>query len=309
MTISIVRGQGGRGATPEVLEAHAAAVERAGGVLVPLGEATRGLIWGGGAGAELAALIDAHPAISWVQLPLAGIDPYRVALDRPVRFTSAKGVFGEPVAEHALALTLALLRSLPARAQARSWGTPRATSLYDARVVIVGAGGITQELIRLLAPFRARIVVARRTADPVDGAETTTTLEGLGAHLGDADVVVLASALTPQTRGLVDAAFLARLPRRAVLVNIARGEIVDTAALVDALSEGRIAGAGLDVVDPEPLPDGHPLWGREDVLITPHTANTAEMMLHLLGARIEENVRAFLAGDELQGVVDPDAGY
>jgi phosphoglycerate dehydrogenase-like enzyme len=127
--------------------------------------------------------------------------------------------------------------------------------------------------------------------------------------LADALVVVLALALTPETRGIIGVRELALMDERAWLVNVARGPHVDTGALVDALTSGAIAGAALDVTDPEPLPDGHPLWGLENCIITPHTADTIEMVMPLLADRIRTNVARFAAGDTLVGLVDPDAGY
>lgn len=161
----------------------------------------------------------------------------------------------------------------------------------------------------LLAPFGTRNVVVRRRAEPVPGAERTVTTEHLHDELSRADVVVVAAALTTQTRALVGAPELSVMKPGAALVNIARGGLVDTDALVAALTSGRLGGAALDVTDPEPLPDGHPLWDLPTALVTPHTADTREMIEPLLRARIEENLRRFVAGQTLVGVVDPVAGY
>ncbi len=129
------------------------------------------------------------------------------------------------------------------------------------------------------------------------------------ALLPDTDLLVLALALTDETVGIVGARELDLLPDHAWLVNVARGRHVDTEALVAALDAGRLGGAGLDVTDPEPLPDGHPLWGRDDVIISPHTANTPEMGRPLLARRVTENVRRWIAGEDLLGLVDPSLGY
>ena len=122
-------------------------------------------------------------------------------------------------------------------------------------------------------------------------------------------MVVLALSLTPETKGIIGAPELAAMGDGSWLVNVARGGHVDTAALVKALDDGSIGGAALDVTDPEPLPDGHPLWGRENCIITPHTADTIEMVVPLLAARIRTNVERLAAGDPLVGRVDPTAGY
>jgi phosphoglycerate dehydrogenase-like enzyme len=153
------------------------------------------------------------------------------------------------------------------------------------------------------------VTVVRRLPDPVDWASRTISLDELDDVLPDADVVIVAAALTGQTRGLFDAARLALLKPSAVLVNIARGALVDSDALVGALSRGELAGAALDVTDPEPLPDGHPLWAEPRALITPHTADTMEMIVPLLADRIADNVARFGEGRDLAGQVDPAAGY
>ncbi|HEX9765161.1 MAG TPA: NAD(P)-dependent oxidoreductase, partial [Nitriliruptorales bacterium] len=151
--------------------------------------------------------------------------------------------------------------------------------------------------------------VVRRSDQPVPGADRTVTVERLDDVLADTDLVVLALALTEETRGVIGADQLAVMPEHAYLVNVARGQHVDTGALVDALRTGGIRGAGLDVTDPEPLPDGHPLWRMPNVLITPHVANTREMAEPELSERVTDNVRRFAAGEPLEGVVDPKLGY
>jgi phosphoglycerate dehydrogenase-like enzyme len=151
--------------------------------------------------------------------------------------------------------------------------------------------------------------VVRRHAEPVAGADRTLPTSQLHEALGDALVVFVALALTPETERIIGAAELAAMRPDSWLVNVARGRHVDTDALVAALDSGAIAGAALDVTEPEPLPDGHPLWGRDNCIITPHTADTAEMIRRMLGARIRDNVARFAAGEPLEGVIDPAAGY
>jgi phosphoglycerate dehydrogenase-like enzyme len=151
--------------------------------------------------------------------------------------------------------------------------------------------------------------VLRRTPAPVAGVRVVATLDELGNHLPEADVVVLALALTDETIGVIDADALAAMRSDAWLINVARGRHVDTDALVAALEAGAIGGAALDVTDPEPLPDDHPLWTLDNVIITPHTANTPEMGLTLLAERVGENVARYAAGLELIGPVDLALGY
>jgi phosphoglycerate dehydrogenase-like enzyme len=164
-------------------------------------------------------------------------------------------------------------------------------------------------LLRLLEPFRAQVTVVRRRPEPVAGAVQTLGDDRLHEALASALAVILVLALTPRTRKLIGRAELAAMERNAWLVNVARGQIVDTGALVDALRSGQIGGAALDVTDPEPLPVGHPLWELPNCLITPHTADTEEMIRPLLARRIAENVRRLMAGQELVGRIDPDLGY
>jgi phosphoglycerate dehydrogenase-like enzyme len=298
--------------TPEKAAWAVDAIRQGGGAPVELDQDPTGLVWTDpGAVEELRDVLQAHPGISWVQLPMAGVERMAEAgiFDHQRQWTSAKGSYAEPVAEHALALLLAGLRHLPERARARSWGEPAAQTLFDQPVTIVGGGGITAALIRLLEPFRTQVTVVRRSAEPVPGAASTITTEHLHEALPGAQAVVLTLALTPQTRGLIGQKELELMNQRAWLVNIARGGLVDTEALVEALRSDQIGGAALDVTDPEPLPEGHPLWDLPNCLITPHTADTEQMTQPLLAARITENVQRLINGQELAGRVDPDLGY
>jgi len=261
--------------------------------------------------ADALAACVSTPSVEWIQLPTAGIEYFAASLaQRPAaRWTSAKGAYAQPVAEHALALTLALLRELPTRVRARSWAPASGTSLHGLRVVVVGAGGVALEIVRLMKCFDTDVTVVRRQTEPVPTADRTVTADALLEVLPHADVLVIAAALTPGTRHLFDRAALDLLPGHAVLVNIARGGLIDTNALTEVLAAGSIAGAALDVTDPEPLPDGHALWEEPRALITPHAADTLAMIQPLYAARVGENLRRFRHGEPLVGVVDPVAGY
>jgi phosphoglycerate dehydrogenase-like enzyme len=300
---------------PEARAVFVDAVRAGGGEVAPLSADTRGLIWLAPHGvAEFAGVLESNQQLSWVQLPWAGIDSLAEVVrehERPgLLWTSGKGAYAQPVAEHALMLTLALLREVPKRLAARSWNpVSSGTSLYGRNVVIVGAGGIAIELLRLIEPFGTSTAVVRRGDQPVRGASRTVPAERLDELLPEADVVVIAAALTPETYRLFDASRLALLKPSAVLVNVARGALVDTDALLVALNADAIAGAGIDVTDPEPLPDGHPLWDAPNLIITPHTADTPEMTAPLLAARVRHNVEAFLGRGDFAGIVDPAAGY
>jgi phosphoglycerate dehydrogenase-like enzyme len=288
------------------------AVAAGGGQLVDIADSPDALVWLDPAEVQgLADQLASAPSVRWVQLPFAGVE--RVLsfglLDHDHVWTCAKGSYAEPVAEHALGLSIAGLRHLPTRIAARSWGTPAGTSLYDQKVTIVGGGGITSVLLEQLAPFRVETTVVRRKPDPLPGASRTVPVSRLDDALPGALVVYVALALTPETTGIIGARQLELMDETAWLVNVARGPHVDTEALVAALRSGSIAGAALDVTDPEPLPDGHPLWDLPNCIITPHTADTIEMVMPLLAERIRTNVSRFGAGEELVGLVDPDAGY
>jgi len=301
---------------PRENETFADAVRAGGGVVEPLSDATRGIVWlTYGRVDELADTLDAHPGVEWVQLPYAGVDAFSGILHdyadhERLLWTSAKGAYSEPVAEHALALTLATLRALPQKSRASAWAEEKTGfSLYGLNVVLVGAGGIAIEIVRLLEPFRADVTVVRRSPDPLEGAARTVTTAELHDVLPHADVVILAAASTDDTKHLIGAPEFALLKPTAVLVNIARGPLVDQDALVDALRSGALWGAGLDVTDPEPLPADHPLWSEPACLITSHSADTPPMTGPLLANRITVNTRALVEGGAFTGIVDPRAGY
>jgi len=291
------------------------AVESGGGTVAPLSDATRGILWLSADAPALVNTLRAHPGIGWVQLQWAGVDGMAAALaefahDTTPVWTSAKSAYSEPVAEHALALTLAVLRGLPEKARSTSWSVAKeAISLYGRTVVIVGAGGVAAELVRLLAPFEATITIVRRTAGELPGADRTVTSGSLLDVLPDADVVIIAAAATESTAQLIGERELAVMKPTAALVNIARGSLVDSTALAAALRSGHLAGAGLDVTAPEPLPDGHPLWSAPRCIITSHSADTTAMVEPLLAERLRLNVQAFLGDGAFIGVVDPAAGY
>ena len=287
------------------------AVRSGGGELVDLRHA-EALIWtDAGDPRGLQLLLGAHSGIRWVQLPWAGVEPYAGAgvFDHDRVWTAGKGVYAPPVAEHALLLALAGLRQLKRYATERTWTADAGISLVGGRVTIFGGGGIARELIRLLQPFGCAITVVRRHPHPLDGADTMFDFAERYEALKDADVVFLALALTPETEGLIGEVELELMAPHAWLVNVARGAHVITDDLVIALRGDVIGGAALDVTNPEPLPDGHPLWSLPNCIITPHVANTEDMAKPLLSARIAENIRRYGAGEPLMGVVDPELGY
>ena len=295
---------------PKSFPAYEQAVIESGSVLTALDESVGALIWTDYSDPNgLKDLLAINPQLEFVQLPFAGVDAFQEVLDAPVRFACAKGSYREPVAEHALMLAMALGRVIPERVRASSWGRKFAASLYDANILIVGAGGITEELIKQLAPFRCNITVVRNRAGDLAGASTTVQLPDLDRHLPQADWVFLACSLTESTRNLFNLERFKLMKDSAYLVNVARGPVVNTMDLVQALNEGLIAGAGVDVTDPEPLPDGHPLWSANNVIITPHTADTNAQVVRLFSIRIKENLAAYKGLGDWVGLVDPILGY
>lgn len=284
------------------------AVRAGGGVVSPASHDLDGVIWCAGEPEQLELLLEATEA-SWIQLSSTGVDAYLHLIDNDRVWTCARGAFAEPVAELALGMILALRRRLVAYARRDRWSAREGETLHRASIAVIGGGGIARSLLRLLEPFDCVIAVVNTSGRAVDGANYTYPASELRAAVSGADVVVVACSLTPSTAGVVDADVLALLAPGALVINVGRGAHVVTDDLVAALDSGHIGGAGLDVTDPEPLDDGHPLWSRDNVIITPHTGNTADMIPPLVGPLVSENVRRWRCGEDLLGVVDPVGGY
>lgn len=285
------------------------AVVAGGGQLVELDEADA-LLWGAPRDAEgLAAALREAPRVRWVQLPFAGVEQFIHLVDDDRAWTCGKGVYAEPVAEMALSLALCGMRGLTTYARTTAWSAPVGRNLLGARVTILGGGGITESLVRLLQPFDCDITVVRQRVRDMDGVNTVLESSRTIDSLPGADLVVLALALTPDTEGIIARSELEAMEGHAWLVNVARGRHVVTDDLVWALRNGVIGGAGLDVTDPEPLPDDHPLWHLPNCIITPHVGNTPEMAVPLLSERISHNVRRWAEGAELIGPIHVDLGY
>ncbi len=265
------------------------------------------LVWSSSSPAGLEEALARAPNLRWVQIPWSGVEKFVPTINRLASaylWTNAPGIYAEPVAEHALSLTLALLRELHQYSRAETWGERAGRSLRSSEVVVVGAGAISHELIRLLGGcFDCSVTVVRRRDRPVDvpGIVRRVRYAELQTVLPTADVVILAAPSSPATRGMIDAEALAAMKRSAILVNVARGDLVVTDDLVAALDEGAIAGAALDVTDPEPLPDDHPLWRHPRCLITPHTACPDADAIVAFERFLAENIRRYLAGEELLG--------
>lgn len=300
---------------PKRFDQYATAIEESGGQLSQLAADVSALVWTDYARPDLLEIALAeNPQLKWVQLPFAGVDAFsKIISNNPqVVFTSAKRSYSEPVAEHALMLSLALGRILPERVRAKSWGKKYADSLFDEDLLIIGGGGIAQKLVDLLEPFRTRITVIRkRTTEPFQNSAHSKVLgfDALNSEVSKAKFIVIACALTEETRNLFDKQMFSRMRSDAYLVNVARGEVVNQHDLVEALKQKIIAAAATDVTYPEPLPEGHPMWEVENLIITPHTADTMPIVTRLFAQRLRENVKAFVEQGNLVGIVSRELGY
>lgn len=239
-------------------------------------------------------------SLTVVQLLTAGADAWFGRLPGDVTLCDARGVHSSSTSEWAATAVLAALREFPRFAVAQAagrWDHATTDELAGKRVVVIGSGAIGAALARRLAPFEVELVQVARTAR--DGVHAATELPEL---LPEADVVVLLVPLTHATRGMVDAAFLARMPDGSLLVNGARGPVVDTDALVAELATGRLR-AALDVTDPEPLSPGHPLWTVPGLLLTPHVAGSVRGLLPRAYELVARQLWTYAEGEPLDNVV------
>lgn len=286
------------------------AVRRGGGELVGPGEAEAVVwLWHGSEG--LPEFLERAPQARWVELASAGVDwLFRERIFQSDRvWTCARGVYGPNVAELALTLLLCGYRGMRDFIRAESWLPEAGRNLSGSSMGIVGGGGIGRSLASLVRPFDVRVTVINRSGRPVAEADETVRTDGFPGVISGFDSVVLAAPLTDLTEKIINKEVLGRMKDDAWLINVARGQLVDTDALVEVLQREAIGGAGLDVTDPEPLPDGHPLWQLENCIITPHVASTVEMGQRWFSNHIEQNVRCFVTGSELQGIVDEGQQY
>ncbi|GAA0683302.1 2-hydroxyacid dehydrogenase [Kitasatospora atroaurantiaca] len=251
-------------------------------------------------------LLRRMPRLRVVQSLSAGVEEILPVLPPGVTLCNARGVHDASTAELAVTLVLSALRGVPVfvRAQdAQVWSPGSFASLADRTVLIIGYGSIGAAVEDRLAPFECEVLRVARTARAAFRGPVHSLAE-LPALLPRSDVVVLTLPLTDETRGLVDAGFLASMKDGALLVNVARGPVVDTDALLVELQRGRLA-AALDVTDPEPLPAGHPLWQAPNTLISPHTGGNSSAFLPRALRLIRTQLDRFLAGEPLENVVVP----
>ncbi|MEV4732309.1 D-isomer specific 2-hydroxyacid dehydrogenase family protein [Saccharopolyspora sp. NPDC049426] len=284
----------------------------AGAEVVGLDQA-EALAWTTSATAEFpSALPD---SIRWVQLPSAGVEQWFQAgiVDGARTWTSATGAYAAPVAEHALLLLLTGIRRMPECVRATTWSKaelmPAVGTLGGATVAIIGCGSIGRALIPSLRALGAQVIAVNRSGRTVPGALRTVAADDAAQVWSQADHVVVAAPATSDTQHLVGRDQIERMRPGAWLVNVARGSVVDTEALVEALDEGTIGGAALDVTDPEPLPDGHPLWTHPRAVVTPHVANPAVTLRRGFHERLAHNIGRYVRGETLIGTVDLTRGY
>ena len=265
-------------------------------------------------------VVAAAPNLVWVQSPSAGVDRHldneRLMSDPDIVLTNMRAVHGPTIADHTFAMLLMLTRNMrvhEANRREGRWGRGDARSgiaLEGRTMFVVGLGGIGTEIARRADGFGMRVIASRRSDKPAPRfVDQLGGPDDLHEMLGQADVVAIALPLTTETEGLFDEEAFAAMKPGAYLLNVGRGRIVDTGALMEALASGRLAGAGLDVTDPEPLPEDHPLWSDDQVVITPHTAAVAELTRERWWALYRENIRRFGAGEPLLNTVDKAAGY
>lgn len=255
------------------------------------------------AGTDATAVLAQLPSLKLVQLLTAGAEAWIGRLPEGVGLSDCRGAHGGATGEWVVSVLLAVYRHLPRFVEAQAegrWDYHQTEELAGKRVLIVGAGDVAEQTARRLAPFDVTVtLVGRSKRDGVHGVEELPSL------LPQCDVCVVVVPLTEATRGMVDAAFLARMPDRSVLVNAARGPVVDTAALLVELQSGRLRAAA-DVTDPEPLPEGHPLYTAPGFLLTPHVGGSVPLAMLRAYRVAGEQIAAFARGEKPSNLVEGD---
>jgi D-3-phosphoglycerate dehydrogenase len=253
--------------------------------------------------------------LKWIQSSAAGLDHCLVpaVVESDVTVTSASGVLADQVAEHATALITGWMRSLPVffRAQQVKEFIRRPTrDLHHSTIGIVGFGGVGRRIAQVLSPFKTHILATDMfPIDKPDCVEALWPADKLPDLLAAVDVLVLSAPLTPQTRGMIAAAEIAKMKKGALLANMARGPLVVERDLVAALTSGHLAGAVLDVTEEEPLPATSPLWEMPNVIITPHVAGQSRLRIDQMTDFFCDNLQRYQAGQPLRNLVDKQLGF
>lgn len=259
-------------------------------------------------------VLEAAPKLRWLHSMSAGIEKL---LPPPMQqndivLTHTAAIHDAPVAERALALLLALRHQLKhaVTAQAeKNWDPQSFTSLENTNVLIAGFGGIGKEIAKRCAAFGAEIIAVKNHLTEEALADRVITNDELMSVLPEADVVMCALPGTPETEGYFGAKEIAAMKKGAYFINIARGTIVDEAALIEALQSGHVAGAGLDVTAREPLPEDSPLWTLDNVILTPHTAARVYGYMDKVLNVLADNWQRFLSDQKLKNIIDKKRGY
>jgi phosphoglycerate dehydrogenase-like enzyme len=262
---------------------------------------------------EIMAQLPNLAAMRWFHAFVAGLDHpiFRSMAERGVVVTNSAGYNAVPIAQYVLAMMLRHAKRIPeweAAQREKAWRRVDSDELTGRTVALIGVGNIGREVARLARPFDMRVIGVRRSQSPERDVDLLLPPQRLHEALGEADYVIIAAPLTAQTAGMIDAAAFAATKPGAYLINVARGPIVAEAALIDALREGRLGGAALDVFEREPLPQDSPLWEMGNVIVTPHNAGASPRTLERGARQFIENLRRFATGEPLEHVVEFDAG-
>lgn len=273
-------------------------------------------LWGG-SGKMPEAWCAQSKRLQWVNSFSAGVNPLMDGpiADLPIRLTNAKGIHGKTMAVTTMGYIISFLRQFPrfmAQQKAHVWEKQGSQPLREPTgltVGIIGAGAIAGEVARLCKAMDMRVLGVKRTVTQLEHFDQVYPNTEMNQVLRASDFVVILTPLTDATRGLIGAAELAEMKPSAVLINIARGGVVDTAALVDALERGVIAGAALDAVEPEPLGADSPLWDMENVILTPHCSADSTLYMDRAMTQFCENVARFERGEALFNEIDLKRKY
>lgn len=256
--------------------------------------------------------------LKWLHLPSAGANNFTdisMFADPSIILTKSSGTFGVPISEHVLGMMIALSRNFPLHYNAQQkgeWGRdrPEALELFGSNVLILGLGDIGTEVCKRLSGFGCNITGIRRDPSVLhEFASAVLPVSQLRESLPNADYIVICLPGTAETSKLIGYEEFALMKKRAIIINIGRGTVIDTDALVDALKNHKIGGAGVDVTDPEPLPAGHPLWNAGNVLITPHVSALSPLSADRRLAIFTDLLKRYLSGQKMYNVVDFVSGY